>query len=159
MISLIELILKEAKQVGTLYHFTSYFNAVDIIDEDFKLSAKYSPEFREGEEEYISFTRNKSLRSTTITTGAVRFIIDGNKLSNKYKIIPYADFYHEYGRNQDGGDESEERINAAKYNGVVDFKKELVQIDIIKLEKSESYRLIIENLDSKGIKYNLVDKF
>ncbi len=97
--------LNEAKQVGTIYHFTDLQSAWVILS-DKELITDDSIDFsgfdggfslkraREG----VSFTRNKNLKMTANaggrdgkSWGAVRIAFDGNKLSSKYKIEPYAD--------------------------------------------------------------------
>ena len=163
MISLIELILREAKQVGPLFHFTSYSYALGIVKDNFRFDAKLSSEYTE-DEGYISFTRNKTLKSSTIEQNQVRFKLDGDKLSTKYKITPYADFYSDYGRNQDGGDESEERINTAKHKWGIDFKNYLLSFDIVGYKGNDYslgsyYKDLTAHLDDNNIKYNIVNKF
>ena len=95
MIKLIK-ILNEAKQVGTIYHFTSNLSAINIARGN-KLTPTRHPELNpttNKKEHYISFTRNKGFRKVArvgIDLDVV-FVVDGNKLSNKYKIKPF-DFY------------------------------------------------------------------
>ena len=84
MIKLIDLI-KEAKQVGILYHSTSGANLTSILKSNI-LKAGY-PVFRLGPggvQKQISFTRNKNYRP-----GEYTLEIDGNKLSENYKVTPY----------------------------------------------------------------------
>lgn len=78
----------EAKQVGILYHYTSLDNAINILKQNV---------LQTGEElSYISFTRNKNFhkvkREGIITD--MKFIINGDKLSEKYKIQPFNYFSH-----------------------------------------------------------------
>jgi len=77
-------IIKEAKQVGILYHFTTINNLEDIL----KSKGLKSDFF-----DYISFTRNFNLQKTSdyFKDHKVRLTFDGNKLSNKYKIEPFID--------------------------------------------------------------------
>jgi hypothetical protein len=81
MIKLTDL-LKEAKQVGTLYHFTSLNNLKPILESGILMSTKGR--------KYISFTRNKNLSNLGVENSQVRLTINGDDLSNKYKLIPYA---------------------------------------------------------------------
>ena len=84
--------LLERKNIGTIYHFTSLVNAYHIITSNCMVS------YREVEESHnlytFSFTRDKNL-SNRIDQGQIdtilttRLSIDGNKLSDKYKIRPY----------------------------------------------------------------------
>ena len=79
--------LLEAKQVGILYHYTSIENAIQICHDD---------ELRPGEFEGVSFTRNKDFHKVQreeIATG-VQFVIDGDKLSENYKVQPFNYFWN-----------------------------------------------------------------
>jgi hypothetical protein len=75
-------ILAEEKQVGILYHYTYIENLVAITD---------TQTLRPMDYDGISFTRNKHLHRTA--DGSIgeeaRFVIDGNKLSRKYKVRPF----------------------------------------------------------------------
>jgi len=84
MIKLLEL-LKEAKQVGTLCHSTSGANLISILKSN-TLKVNY-PVFRFGSggiQKQISFTRDKNYRP-----GEYTLEVDGNKLSENYKLSPY----------------------------------------------------------------------
>jgi len=81
---LIKLLIKEeAKQVGTLYHYTSISNLKRILNSDvLRIDSKNS----------ISFTRNQNFDYVIRGIGSsleCRLEIDGDKLSNNYKIKPY----------------------------------------------------------------------
>lgn len=96
--------LEEGKQVGVIYHFTNVPNAWIILS-DKELLAKTESDFGFGGggftlargREGVSFTRNPNLKAHKIAGGdgrawgSVRIALDGNKLSNKYKIEPYVD--------------------------------------------------------------------
>jgi len=93
--------LFESKQVGILYHFTNLVSLYYIIREK-RLSSLRSVESFENLMNsynlhdksnwvYISFTRNKNFYKTTTDLdhpATCRITIDGNKLSNHYKIYP-----------------------------------------------------------------------
>ena len=170
MIKLLDLI--EAKQVGILYHFTNYNSLEKIIKDNFILSIQKSFSNLEANP-YISFTRNKNIQSASVPD-QIRIMIDGNKLSERYKIEPYADYDQGYGRgfnkyeDEDRIDESEERIDASKYGGKVDILKCVLQVDLknslpsLKIADNPltiAYNNCIELLKQKEIKYNLVQKF
>lgn len=157
-------ILNERKEVGPLYYFAKYSRAINIIKSGFKLTSTIQP--------FVSFTRNKNLTSDTIPS-EVRFTIDGGALSNKYKIIPYADVKAGYGRNM-GNDEAEERISLSKYPNGVFFGNVLMNIEIKSPidvsgafgdeESHEPAKLsefveLTRILKQNNIKYNLVKKF
>ena len=90
MIKLIEIYneLQEAKQVGTIYHFASLPNLINILKEN-RLRASNKVQ------KYISFTRDKNFYKASDTRTIwgvdteVRIVVDGDKLSTKYKIEPY----------------------------------------------------------------------
>jgi hypothetical protein len=107
--------ISEAKQVGDLYHYTSYENAPKILKAD---------SLQIGKTGHISLTRNKNLhmQSTTGLGGTrVRLTIDGDKLSEKYKIRPYK--YHSM--DVDAGDESEENISRRHIDNLRDYVKDV----------------------------------
>jgi hypothetical protein len=85
------IVLNESKQVGLLYHYTSKTGLENILKTN-KLNT--SEEFYRGHQlNYISFTRNKNFhkRNTTWQVKTdYRITLDGDKLSNKYKIKPFA---------------------------------------------------------------------
>lgn len=78
-------ILYESKQVGVIYHYTSLQGLFDIMEDNRLNVGTYE------KNNSISFTRDKffgnRLRAGVKTD--VRIVIDGSKLSNKYKIGPY----------------------------------------------------------------------
>jgi hypothetical protein len=165
-------ILKEAKQVGDIYHFTSIDNLANMLKEykSVTLDDNYSSEAGEG---YFSFTRNPNIPSLSDFQKQVRLKLDGNKMSNKYKFEPYADTsssedYYKQGKNF----ESEERISAKK-NPTIDLTPYiesvvLISIDKIKKEYPESssmfkdvindYKFIIEWFKTNGIPITFSDK-
>jgi hypothetical protein len=95
MIKLVDLLneINEEKQFNNLYRFITYRQMISIINDNFiiKINAPYMST------EYLSFTRNKNLRSDTISRD-LRLTIDKNILSNKYKIESYADTGAGYGK-------------------------------------------------------------
>jgi len=86
MIKLIDL-LNEGKQVGTLYHFTTLRGATGILT---------LGKIKINEDGVISTTRDKNLNTAEFDTegdpdeNIVRIDLDGNKISNNYKIQPYS---------------------------------------------------------------------
>jgi hypothetical protein len=156
--------LSEAKQVGVVYHFTNYPSLVGIIKNGFKLNSNIQP--------YVSFTRNKRMKSDTISQ-SVRITVDGDKLSNKYKFEPYADTKAGYGRNS--ADESEERVSLERYPEGVDISKAIKSIEIKKPSATYSsgfddeegfeppsllaYEQVLKILNAKNIEFKLVDQY
>ena len=83
-----ESMLNEAKQVGVIYHYTELSSFFRILETNTLrgLISKYS--------KGISFTRNKNFHKSSnryIMGIDVSFVVDGNKLSNNYKIVPFQD--------------------------------------------------------------------
>lgn len=78
--------IAEAKQVGTLYHYTNPHALHAILSSNRLRSSEYN-------DDHISFTRDKSfnrLKRNGIDT-ASSLELDGNRMSNNYKISPYHD--------------------------------------------------------------------
>lgn len=118
--------LFEAKQVGVLYHFVA--EDENEFDEDgnetfgFLRSILSSNELRTGYHEYISFTRNKNLG---FGGSKVRLVINGDKLSNAYKIVPYHD------EENGAGDENEERyVPTAKNDTIKNIIQYILRVEI-----------------------------
>jgi len=106
--------LSERKQVGNLYHFTQIIYLPAILKSKKLETPKWTS--------YVSFTRNKILPNTNPENwkyATVRLTIDGDKLSDKYKIKPYSYFKSPL------GSEDEERIK----NKSVDIK--ILAIDVL----------------------------
>lgn len=98
-----KLCVLESKQVGDLYHVCTLSAYLDYILPEDKLSAsgKYM-NWLYGQNMYVSFTRDKGF---VVATNAVddsdilvQLVVDGDKLSENYKIGPYNDFAYD----QDG---------------------------------------------------------
>ena len=122
----------ESKQVGMIYHFTKLPYAVKIFRNELVLLSSKESGFsdsgnnKESDEdnlEYVSFTRNKNLNTTSFFKyHDVRFNINGDILSHKYKIQPFMDWKVTRGHN-----ESEEMIEASN----VDITKALVSVTLL----------------------------
>lgn len=77
-------IILEAKSVGKLYHFTTIRSLLQIADDDTLGDVSNMPHST------VSLTRNKNLyRHTRIIPAECCIVIDGDKLSNRYRIRPY----------------------------------------------------------------------
>ena len=72
MIKLLD-ILNEAKQVGILYHYTENWLLKQIIESNTLLAP-------------VSFTRSKDKKTVSWINVEAALVIDGDKLSTKYKI-------------------------------------------------------------------------
>lgn len=82
MIKLLDLI--EAKQVGTLYHFTPFKGMLGILKTNILKIGDDSNFETGGNVGNVSLTRDKDLNYFSY-----RITLDGDKLSNNYKITPY----------------------------------------------------------------------
>lgn len=126
IIKTFEKFILEAKQVGNVYHFTSFYATKLILE---SMSIKFSEFYTEDSDNYLnyeyrfSFTRNKNLfkqlTNSQKSEGGIKFEIrltfDGDLLSNFLKFKPHDDNYQLKNgylrkRNEDLGDEMEERV-------------------------------------------------
>jgi hypothetical protein len=175
MIKLLDILrenIAEGKQVGLIYHFTTYQKALYIIEDGYTLRTASNRLYGGNPDpDFFSFTRNKNLKSPSIS-GEVRFTIDGDGLSNRYKIQPFADTASGYGKNDDLTDESEERIDAVPIKGELNFSKYLKSIDVLSTSPDSNNNArfnpamaprnrqnLIDYLEDNNIKFNLVDSY
>jgi hypothetical protein len=112
MIKLLD-ILNEAKQVGILYHFTDINGLLGIL----KTNELWASET---DANHVSLTRDKQGWYVGTLDNAFRISLDGNKISNKYKIRPYS-----WGGDGDdrgtGNTESEEAVLTDKITNIRDY--------------------------------------
>jgi hypothetical protein len=108
----------------------------------------------------VSTTRNANWKPNTREAkipywAPIRITLDGDKLSNNHKIIPYNDFWIiGGGKSKNGFDpfysQAEEVILTDK-NGLVDWKKYVVAIDALESAKDQ--------IGDVGMEINFVDSF
>jgi hypothetical protein len=140
----------EAKQIGVVYYFTTYETLVQILMQNAN-TFKFNVFSNNGKT--ISLTRNQNLPNyngghlSAFKTRRVRVALDGNKISNKYRVRPIAGLiddepdvedlkHNEYRVNRNSG-ESEE---AMFYNGEsVDLSPYILQIDILRHRSTDSH--------------------
>ena len=145
-------VINEGKQVGKLYHYTSEDGLKGILETN---RINVSEEHYLGKELYfISFTRNKNFHKKEMKWQVktdYRITLDGDKLSDRYRIQPFAyipgwnyednweydwledepesvvkDFFNQTG----DYDEQEERIYFKNENGgISNLKKYIISID------------------------------
>ena len=161
------------KQVGTLYHYTSADGLKGILKSN---SIKASKEYYLGNDlHFISFTRNKNFHKKGSSFDVkidYRIALDGDKLSNKYKIKPFAyipgwnyednweyewledepesvvrDFFNATG----DYDEQEERIYFKDPNGSIPNIKDY----ILKVDKISDLQ---ENISDNTYPFKVTDK-
>jgi hypothetical protein len=125
MIKLLD-ILNEGKQVGTLYHWTSFKSLYHIIDSN-KLISTSTTDFNSKrtkyEEKCISFTRSKNKNQFYISQySQCVLLLDGSKLSNNYKITPHHDVNSHFSNDdefdEEQYDEMEERVCGRDINNL-----------------------------------------
>ena len=110
MIKLLD-ILKEAKQVGILYHFTDIEGLLGIL----KTNELWASETNA---DHVSLTRDKQGWHVGTLDNAFRISLDGNKISNKYKIRPYSWWGNDRGARDT---ESEEAVLTDKITNIRDY--------------------------------------
>jgi hypothetical protein len=175
--------LDEAKQLGTIYHFTglkgidgilssdafkgseiSVLPLNNIYDRDFQSFGKSGQAYlKKGIDKvyYLSTTRDKLLyiKNPKIKNSTVRIVLDGDKLSNKYKFDPfyyYSDEMIDEPAPKHDQDESEERIVLGTRTQIgPDYKdsakKYIKEVHIIldKIYDNEDYLKVIAELVKK----------
>lgn len=113
-----------AKQVGLIYHYTDLIALMDILNNN---------ELKSGRGGYISFTRNQNFTKIDRALGTVflecRLVIDGNLLSENYKIRPYHD--SNFIDNESFGTEDMEQEERVKGN-ISPIKPYIISIDLLK---------------------------
>ena len=162
--------IQEGKQVGTLYHYTSLTAANSIIKGGGIKSGKaevlqgYSgidPSYKAS----ISFTRDKNFHETYREISTLfpncRFTINGDALSNKYKIQPVAASGYEKSKGEKF--ESEEVVLSKTPFTIPLDPSYIISFDMlydpVDTWEIDGYKFIktLKQLTDKGIKINLVD--
>jgi hypothetical protein len=152
MIKLMDL-LNEGKQVGTLYHFTNMFSLLDILKTN---TLKASNKFEKQKLPTVSLTRDKlgDIGGVGGTgTKTVRISIDGDKLSNKYKITPY-NYYSNYPDFKESEDEMEEIIQG-DVNNITNY---IIEIRIDPITANIFHPSVIKGLIDKYPYIKISDK-
>jgi len=141
MIKLLD-ILREAKQVGDIYHYTGISG--DAIIKILKTGKLRPSPARLEKKGYISFSRDRALGYTLGSDKTqIRITIDGDKLSNKYQVLPYAQIKPETAYDKKNwvapfsrstqDSESEVVVPAKKYGGSIDILPYIKKIDVVDL--------------------------
>lgn len=138
MIKLLD-ILNEGKQVGTLYHWTDIYHSYDIVSNDF-LKGYLTDTFKD--QPGISFTRDKNFiksKPKLRNKPEICFVIDGDKLSNSYKIQPFQD-------PKIKKDEMEEKVLT---DGIKNFSNYVIKVIIPKKRWMKNYSYSPDQYDLK----------
>lgn len=143
--------LIEAKQVGILYHYTSIPALLNILKQNsLRISSSGRP--------YISFTRDKNFHKSARfglsgNTDCV-IIVDGNKLSNSYKIEPYQYHFRDYdGISSSSKDESEETVNRS----ILNLKKYIIDVKCFLSKDDFEYKVNFERGFEQSLYRHLPD--
>jgi hypothetical protein len=142
--------LKEAKQVGDLYHFTALKNIIPILE-----SQVLTPN-GEGQ---ISTSRRPNMDVSGFMkmqmgkSNIARLMLDGDKISNKYEIRPFVYFDdYEYDEGEDLGEE-QIIVNGKNFY----FLNYLKRIDIFITKKEKIIDKVISLLDKMNIPYKIYE--
>lgn len=143
-------ILKESKQVGDLYHFTPLSNIANILKSQYLIS---------NDEQAISTSIRPNMATKDFqdmkSTPIARIMLDGDKISTRYKIRPFAygSEYSEIGRGEDLGEEAILTNGRNFY-----FIPYLKRIDIFTNKKSQiNLSKITQMLDKMNIPYKIYE--
>ena len=91
--------LDESKQVGTIYHYTTFNSGLKILQSNQLKSSDAADSTNAKPVFAISFTRDKRFHDNHVVgfeessfgnTPQLRLTLDGNKLSNRFKVQPYS---------------------------------------------------------------------
>ena len=91
--------LLESKQVGIIYHYTTFEAGLKILQSNQLKSGEAADSTKTKPVFAISFTRDKRFHNNHVVgfdassfgnTPQLRFTIDGNKLSNRFSVQPYS---------------------------------------------------------------------
>ena len=130
--------LNEGKQVGLLYHSTYPSTLKTILDQNV-LKGNLST-YNGKDILAISTTRNKNFK---YDGRKAQIVLDGDKLSTKYKIKPYDYWGRNYNipRNSQAQDEDEEMIITSKIDNIKDY------IVNINLDKSLNEAIVGDKIE------------
>ena len=132
-----KLLYNEAKQVGILYHICTLDDYLRYILPNDTLSASGNYDnYLYGGNDYVSFTRDKHFVVSTDKVDSanilIRLVVNGDKLSERYKIGPYNDFAYSIidGEFDPSNDEAEFREKEEVVKGPIkSISKYIIKID------------------------------
>lgn len=172
-------IIKEAKQVGIIYHYTTFEAGLKILKLNQLKSSEAADSTNAKPVFAVSFTRDKRFHDNHVVgfdessignKPQLRFTIDGNKLSNKFKVQPYSQG-GAFSKNRKGF-EAEERVVSNKpftislsdylmsVDVLLEYKKTSNEYDYLSIVQYEMYAPlraeIIKFAQDKNLSINLV---
>lgn len=130
-------ILKEAKQVGIIYHYTTFEAGLKILQSNQLKSGEAADSTNSKPVFAISFTRDKRFHDNHVVgfdessfgnKPQLRFTIDGNKLSNRYSVQPYSQ-QGAFSKDRKGF-EAEERVISDKII-TIPLSDYLISVDLL----------------------------
>lgn len=152
----------EAKQVGTIYHvctLNAYLKYI-LPNDTLEASGKYY-NWVYGGDDYVSFTRDKyfvvGTKSVQSSKVLVQLVIDGDKLSEHYKIGPYNDFaFDQEGNLVDDSNEITKREKEEAVKGPIKnlskYIKE-IRFDVFDIDQSTINMIKRAKLDPSKVRY------
>jgi hypothetical protein len=147
MIKLINLLkeITEGKQVGTLYHFTDDNGLEGILKLNQLLASTTNAN-------HVSLPRDKNGWHVGTTDNIARISLDGNSISNNYKISPHAWDQSDRGA---GETESEEAVLTDKIDNI----KKYITFILIDGELASDLGIDVNHIESllkeKNIPYEI----
>lgn len=152
----------EGKQVGEIYHVCTIDSYLKWIKPNDTLGAsgKYKNWLHNAETDWVSFTRNQRFTVETDDVEAenvlLQIVVDGDALSNNYRIGPYNDFAWDVeGEKDDTWDNPEERESEEAVKGPIKnvsrYIKE-IRFDVRSLD-AETIELINLTIQNEPFKY------
>lgn len=120
-------LFNEGKQVGTLYHFTNINSLVQIIQKNSLKPSSISKS--------ISFTRNPKFHNVDKRVGLgsqyleVKIVVDGDRLSNRYKIQPF-NFFKSRTKHPHPSPRAEEEERVITNDNINNFDNYVISYDI-----------------------------
>jgi hypothetical protein len=171
--------LDESKQVGIIYHYTTFEAGLKILQSNQLKSGEAADSTKSNPVFAISFTRDKRFHDNHVVgfdessfgnKPQLRFTIDGDKLSNRYSVQPYSQ-QGAFSKDRKGF-ESEERVISDKMFTIplsdylisvdllIEYKKPSNEYDIIGIVDYEEYAplraKIIKFAQDKNLPINLI---
>jgi len=116
----------EAKQVGILYHYTYLIYALQIVEENVMKAGELH--------QSVSFTRDKNFHQYSFIYTEegrdVRFVIDGDKLSNNYAIHPVDYFGSLFGKSSKVNPSVEFQAEERVASDIQNIDRYIISIDL-----------------------------
>ena len=159
-------IINESKQVGLLYHWTSFISAYKIVKTNYIKSANRSirddAKTINRENEFgVSFTRDKTFHKDNSKFYPMEacIIIDGDKLSNNYKLFPYNDFFAGIDKPKYKSAKESDEMETRTNKSINDIKKYIVRIELYDNVSGASEKEQLDFIKWAAPYYNVYNEF